>query len=197
MISHPHFSVKPVLVGDRALLRNVCVDDVPRFGLLFTDPNARKLTGDHDSMDVADQLRLYSFAASDSNQLRLAVVDKATDEYCGEIALKNLDRHNRSCWLRIALLDGAVNRGLGSESIRLVLDHAFSVVGLRRVSIEVYDFNHRARHVYERLGFVHEGTLRDAMTWDGIWYSSHIMSVLADEWLANSQVRVNVSKNHG
>lgn len=182
MTSHPHFSVKPVLVGDRTLLRNVCVDDVPKFGLLVTDPNARKLTGDHDSMGVEDQLRLYSFAASDDSQLRLAVVDKATDEYCGEIALKNLDRHNRSCWMRIALLDGAVNRGLGSESIRLVLDHAFSVVGLRRVSIEVYDFNHRARHVYERIGFVHEGTMRDVMQWDGIWYSSHLMSILADEW---------------
>ena len=33
--------------------------------------------------------------------------------------------------------------------------------------LEVYDFNPRARHVYEKAGFVHEGTKRDALQWDG------------------------------
>ena len=40
----------------------------------------------------------------------------------------------------------------------------------------------RARHVYERAGFVHEGTLRDALLIDGTWVDAHVMGILADEW---------------
>lgn len=47
---------------------------------------------------------------------------------------------------------------------------------------EVYAFNPRARHVYEQAGFVHEGTLRDALLIDGTWVDAHVMGILADEW---------------
>ena len=39
------------------------------------------------------------------------------------------------------------------------MSHAFGV-GLHRVELDVYAFNTRARHVYEKLGFVLEGTKR-------------------------------------
>jgi RimJ/RimL family protein N-acetyltransferase len=68
-------------------------------------------------------------------------------------------------------------RGLGSQATRLILDHAFAI-GLHRVSLEVYAFNPRARHVYETAGFVYEGTRRDALLWDGEWTDAVVMSVL-------------------
>jgi hypothetical protein len=43
-------------------------------------------------------------------------------------------------------------------------------------------FNQRARRVYEKVGFVLEGTLRDALQFDGQWVDSHLMSILAHEW---------------
>ena len=63
-----------------------------------------------------------------------------------------------------------------------MLAHAFETVGLNRVSLEVYAFNPRARRAYERLGFVHEGTLRQALLWDGAWVDAEVMSILASEW---------------
>jgi RimJ/RimL family protein N-acetyltransferase len=63
--------------------------------------------------------------------------------------------------------------------------HAFDVVGVHRVELEVYTFNPRARHVYEKIGFVHEGTKREALYWDGQWIDAHTMAVLAYEWAAH------------
>ena len=98
------------------------------------------------------------------------------------MALSDLDVHNRSCSFRIALVGPrAFGRGYGTEATRLVLDHAFGTAGLHRVELEVYATNPRARHVYERAGFVHEGTKRGALKWDGEWVDAHILAILATD----------------
>jgi RimJ/RimL family protein N-acetyltransferase len=85
---------------------------------------------------------------------------------------------NRSCSFRI-LLQGPrfFGRGLGTEATRLALDYAFGL-GVHRVELEVYDFNPRARRVYEKAGFRHEGTKREALLWDGSWVDAHVMAIL-------------------
>ena len=75
-------------------------------------------------------------------------------------------------------------RGLGTEATRLVLRHAFAAEALNRVELEVYAFNPRARHVYEKAGFVHEGTMRQALRFDDGWVDAHLMAVLAADWTA-------------
>jgi hypothetical protein len=64
------------------------------------------------------------------------------------------------------------------------LAHAFEVVGVHRVELQVYAFNPRARHVYDKIGFSYEGTRRQALCWDGQWIDSHVMAILASEWQA-------------
>ena len=64
----------------------------------------------------------------------------------------------------------------------LIIDYAFEAAGVHRVELQVYDFNPRARHVYEKIGFALEGTRRDALRWDGEWVDCHIMGLLARDW---------------
>lgn len=53
-------------------------------------------------------------------------------------------------------------------------------MGLHRLSLEVYDINPRARRAYEKAGFVHECTGRDALLLDDRWYDVHYMSAIGD-----------------
>jgi RimJ/RimL family protein N-acetyltransferase len=118
--------------------------------------------------------------------LDLAIVERATGECVGEVVLNNLDAPNYVCSFRILLFHRRfLGRGLGTEAIRMILNHAFEAVGVHRVELEVYAFNPRARHVYEKIGFVHEGTKRDALCWNGEWIDAHTMAVLAHEWAAH------------
>ena len=102
------------------------------------------------------------------------------------MVLQDLDAGNWSCSVRIALVGHrACGRGLGTEAMRLILGHAFETVGLHRVWLEVYAFNPRARHVYEKVGFVHEGVQRQALHWEGAWVDCHLMAMLTSEWSAH------------
>jgi RimJ/RimL family protein N-acetyltransferase len=69
-------------------------------------------------------------------------------------------------------------RGLGTEATRLIVGYGFDQLGLHRIELEVYAFNPRARRAYEKVGFVAEGVLRDALWWDGEWVDAVVMSML-------------------
>lgn len=47
-------------------------------------------------------------------------------------------------------------RGHGTEALRLVKDAAFGEFGAHRLWLDVYDFNDRARSIYDAEGFVAE-----------------------------------------
>jgi RimJ/RimL family protein N-acetyltransferase len=64
----------------------------------------------------------------------------------------------------------------------LVVGYGFEELGLHRISLEVYSFNPRARHVYDKVGFVAEGVLRDALRWGDGWVDATLMSILAPDW---------------
>jgi len=178
---------KPTLVGERVVLRPVTADDVDGLLELVTDEEVGRLTGSSPRDEPPGREALaewYRTRGGHGDRLDLAIIDKATGEYVGESVLNEFDASNLSCSFRIALIGPrAFGRGFGTEATRLILAHAFEVVGLHRLSLEVFNFNPRARRVYEKVGFVHEGTRRDALRWGDAWVDAHDMAILAPEWM--------------
>ena len=68
--------------------------------------------------------------------------------------------------------------GYGTEATSLLVNHVFLTTPVHRIGLEVYPFNPRAQHVYEKVGFRQEGVMRDALLWDGERVDSVLMSVL-------------------
>jgi RimJ/RimL family protein N-acetyltransferase len=55
-------------------------------------------------------------------------------------------------------------RGIGTAAVEFVIDWAFRERHAHRIHLDVVAANGRARRLYERAGFVHEGTLRDGFS---------------------------------
>jgi RimJ/RimL family protein N-acetyltransferase len=172
---------KPTLTGERVLLRPVCAADAAGFAAVGAE--ALRLTGTHRTHSIDVLEAWFASRGEQRDRLDLAIIERETGELVGEVVLMDFDAGNRSSAFRIALLhSGVFNRGLGTEATRLVLAHAFDTVGLHRVELEVFAHNPRARHVYEKVGFVYEGTKREALGWDAAWIDVHVMAMLAHEW---------------
>ncbi|GAA2739199.1 GNAT family protein [Pedococcus aerophilus] len=183
------FAQKPILTGEKVVLRPFEDGDLAALAEAVGDPEVGRLTGSfHSSADAAeppdpDVLRdWYSTRNQQTDRLDLAVVDRATGRCVGEVVLNEWEQDDASANFRILLGPPGRDRGLGTEATRLVLAHAFDRLGLHRVSLEVFSFNPRARRAYEKVGFVVEGTRRDALRFDGRWVDSVLMAVLEDEW---------------
>ncbi|WP_240322708.1 GNAT family N-acetyltransferase [Austwickia chelonae] len=90
------------------------------------------------------------------------MIDNTTGHLVGEVVLNEWDEDNESCGFRTLIGAAGRGRGLGTEATRLVVEHGLTTMGMHRITPEVYDFNPRARHVYEKIGFVYEGAGREA-----------------------------------
>lgn len=186
----PDWATKPTLVGDLVTLRPFVPGDAEAMQGCF-DEDALRLTGSaHSTAEAQAEAEVtepdertrawYATRNGQDDRLDLAIQD-ASGDCVGEVVLNEWEPGNRACNLRILLGPQGRDRGLGTEAVRLMLCHAFHVLGLHRVGLEYYAFNPRAARAYEKAGFVVEGRRREALLFDGEWVDALMMSVLADE----------------
>jgi RimJ/RimL family protein N-acetyltransferase len=176
------FTRKPALAGDLVTLRPARRSDAAVLHGYLDDREVSRLTGAGQPAWTVQQLEdVYDRWSTADDRIVWVIIDNSTGNVVGESVLNDLDCHSRWCNFRI-WISAARDRGLGTEATRLTLRHAFEEQGLNRVELQVYDFNPRARHVYEKVGFVLEGTKRQALLFDGTWVDAHDMAILAEEW---------------
>lgn len=153
------FADKPTLVGDGVTLRPFVADDLAALHAAMRDPEVLRHTGGAPPPEVPDErMRAwYATRGEQTDRLDLALVDHRSGACVGEVVLNEVDEAGRTANFRCFIGPGGRDRGLGSEAIRLLLDHAWATLPLDIVTLEVHATNPRARHVYERAGFVETG----------------------------------------
>ncbi|MBI4220332.1 MAG: GNAT family N-acetyltransferase, partial [Chloroflexi bacterium] len=64
------------------------------------------------------------------------------------------------------------HRGYGTATTLALLEHIFSKLNLYRAWVDVPEYNTHAREMFEHVGFVHEGTLRQSRPHQGARFNS-------------------------
>lgn len=101
----------------------------------------------------------------------------------GLAQLHSIDWVQRSAMLGVYIGEpGDRGAGLGQAAVSLILDYAFNGLDLHRVGLEVLAANAPARRLYERLGFVREGALREAYQRGGQREDVELYALLRREW---------------
>ncbi|UOR14026.1 GNAT family N-acetyltransferase [Halobacillus amylolyticus] len=132
-----------------------------------------------------EQLQDY---VTDSNtehasQFIYCVINKRTDTIVGHIALRNIDRTNKSARIgKVIVGDQTRGKGMGTTMMKEVLKIAFDELKLHKVSLGVFDFNEPAIRCYEKAGFKKDGLLRDHRKMNNEYWSLYEMSILDSEW---------------
>ncbi len=132
-----------------------------------------------------DEAWFDSYLRSRSNTVRSVVVD--TDDPStplGLATLASIDWVRRTSVFHIQVAPEARGKGVGAFALENMLSHAFRDLGLNRVGLDVLETNTRARHLYEKAGFVFEGKKRQAAFKDGAFIDVVEMGLLRGEWEA-------------
>ncbi|MBD3234798.1 MAG: GNAT family N-acetyltransferase [candidate division Zixibacteria bacterium] len=78
--------------------------------------------------------------------------------------------------------DGYLNRGIGTEALKLWIDYLFANSSIHRIALDTWSFNKRMIHVADKLGFVFEGKERELINWRGKWADLLHFGMLRNEW---------------
>jgi RimJ/RimL family protein N-acetyltransferase len=79
----------------------------------------------------------------------------------GIISLKNIDLYNKNANLGYWIGELYWGNGIASESVALVITHAFSVLGLEEVYAYVYSENKASMRVLEKNGMTKKGEVNE------------------------------------
>lgn len=110
-----------------------------------------------------------------------------TGEHIGWVDLKNIDRLNQHAELGIAIGEnGYWGKGYGIAAMHEMLKYGFNELSLNKIWLRVEIDNNKAISSYKNAGYVEEGILRQDRLRGGMFVDRLRMSVIKDEYFANS-----------
>ena len=132
---------------------------------------------DFKSSTMESVVRFIDESYNDESQ-NFALVDE-NDEYLGTISLKNISCKNQNAEYSIVTRKKAHGTGAAMQATRELLKYAFEELGLHKVYLNVLEENVRAQKLYEKCGFVYEGTSPDAVRINGVYKTLKWYGIIA------------------
>ena len=179
---------KPHIEGEKVILRPYQEEDFPFLEECLQDPEVLKLTGSGSDFDRENIRHWYKTRNEQTDRLDLMIVDRTEGNLVGEAVVNLYDEKKHSMNFRILIGPRGRNRGLGTEATQLTIDYLFTNTTLNELTLGVFDFNPRAKHVYEKVGFVVESVDEKDLVFEGEWIDSINMKLTREEWLNSRSV---------
>jgi RimJ/RimL family protein N-acetyltransferase len=122
----------------------------------------------------------HQITGTPKNLLKGIMVDDRLVGYC---IVEDVDEHNGKCQVGIIIGDTASwGKGVGRTVAQELLKYCFAELHLHRVIAVVAKGNARSEALFRGVGFVHEGTLREATVIDGRHTDLLCYSMLKQEY---------------
>ncbi|WP_261133538.1 GNAT family N-acetyltransferase [Bacillus sp. Marseille-Q3570] len=181
-------SNKPIITGEKTILRPFKMDeDFPNLEECLNDPVVLKYTGSSPGYDKEEVYNWYHTRNAQKDRMDLAIIDKISNTLVGEVVVNLYDEKNQSMNFRILIGPLGRNRGLGTEATQLVVDYVFENTNLNQLTLSVFEFNSRAKKLYEKVGFIVDSIDKDELEFEGELIDSINMKLTREDWINNKK----------
>lgn len=163
-----------LITGRRLKLRRANITDVGYIMALQYSPENLKFIVPFD-----ENYHRAIINSDGSEKLDVIIEELDTGIAAGYFMLRKLDT---PCAEFTHVIIGRKGLGYGREALDLLLDWTFREKNFHRAWIDCKDYNEIALHLYERVGFVREGLLREYLFADGAWENLVVLGMLKSEY---------------
>lgn len=113
---------------------------------------------------------IYDRHIHDQSERRFIV--QSGEEKLGLVELVEIDYIHRRAEFQIIIAPQHQGHGYASTATRLAMDYGFNVLNLHKLYLIVDVENHKAVHIYQKLGFQIEGELVDEFFVNGAYHNA-------------------------
>src|SRR4051794_38006366 len=170
------------IVGERVALGPLVREHIPLFARWGNDfAVARTFGGIPRARTIEAVTARYD--AGNGNDYEFTVYERATWRPVGRTYLCDVDWRGRTAGFGIVIGEAdARGRGYGTEATRLMLDYAFTALGLHSVMLTTDSFNLAGQAAYRKAGFKECGRRRQCSFLGGQLLDVVYMDCLASEF---------------
>jgi RimJ/RimL family protein N-acetyltransferase len=180
-------TARPILniTGERVALGPVLDAHLDPLGAWDNDYVVARNLGTPPRPQRPEQVRAFwvDTMLADCSNVIFALYEVASWRFIGIAGLLHVDQVNRSAEL-LVLIGPSESRGkgFGTEATRLVVDHAFTALGLHTVRLDVFEYNAAGIRAYEKAGFKVSGRWRANKFMGGRLWDTILMDIVSDEF---------------
>jgi diamine N-acetyltransferase len=170
-----------MIYGERIVLRAIERDDLPHYVQWLNDPAVLQYFGYILPLSSAEEEKWYDDMLRDPSVRNFAI--EFEGQHVGGAGFSRIDGRNAGAEAGLFIgLPQMWDQGLGYDALHTLLRFGFEQMNLNRIYLRVFADNGRAVHLYEKLGFQHEGRWRQAEFRHGRYHDMLWMSLLREEW---------------
>ena len=169
--------------GQRVGLGALRQDLIPTYLKWRSDLEVLRGTGESAQIPTVEAIQAwYEQATSPGNRdVHFTIYDLDDLAPVGTAVLVRVDQHAGTAEFGLTIGERR-NQGLGTEATRLVLDWAFTVMGLHNILLVTFSWNLPAIRAYSKAGFREIGRRRGAVVTYGQRHDQVLMDAVADEF---------------
>lgn len=170
-----------MLRGEQIFLGPLVPDDAMVMFRWANDKQLSKLNNAFRPIDLMNHQTYFEGIGRDQSKVMFAIRRAAGAKFVGYVQVTNIHPVFRSADLGIMIgEDEDRGNGYGQEALSLMRDFCWNDLNLSRLTLFVFANNSCAIHVYGKVGFEREGTLRKAWFIDGEYIDIDIMAIVRD-----------------
>lgn len=185
-MSEPESYERPILniVGEKVALGPLRRDQIPLHARWTNDFFVQRTYGDPPLPRTIERVTAwFEGAATARDAIWFMIYEVGRWRPIGRTDLFEIDERHRTCTFGLMIGEAdARGKGYGTETCRLMLDYAFTALGMHNVRLDVDEFNLAGRRAYERAGFKEIGRRREATLMAGRRWDLISMDCLASEF---------------
>lgn len=172
-----------MIAGEHIILRAFEREDAERCYRWMNDPNIVRTLKSRYPIAFQNEMEWLDRAMHASASERHFAIERRDDRtHIGNASIHDIEWVSRTAAFGLFIGEpSAWNRGFGSDAIGTLVRFAFEEMNLRKLRINVFDYNDRAKHVLESHGFVSEGRLQREFYREGAYHDILIFSIFRDE----------------
>ena len=176
-------STFPALESERVTLRQFADSDLENVFKGLSHPDIIKYYGISFNSMEATKEQMAWFADLEKNETGIwwAICSKEDGRFLGAGGLNNISKVNKKAEIGFWLMPENWGKGLMSEVMPLILNYAFTNIGLHRIEGFVETENVNCKKALAKLKFNWEGTMKDCEIKNGEFISLDIYSKLVDK----------------
>jgi diamine N-acetyltransferase len=171
------------IVGEQIALGPIRRDLLPVYQRWLNDFTARRNLGAAPGPMTLEAETAWYDGVTSAGETVFTIYERATWRPIGNCGLLDVNHRNRTA--EFGLLIGEVDargKGYGTEATRLMLDYAFTALGIHNLMLRVFAYNLAGIRTYQKAGFREFGRRREAVWMGGRLWDTVYMECLATEF---------------
>ncbi|OFI06000.1 putative ribosomal N-acetyltransferase YdaF [Clostridium acetireducens DSM 10703] len=137
-----------------------------------------------------DVLEMIEDVRKSTDKYIFAIRTIKNNKFIGVTGFENILWNNRNALIYIGIgNENYRGQGIGEEALYLTMEFGFEELNFNRIYLNVLEYNTKAISLYEKLGFIKEGTHREFIIRDGKKYDMYLYGILKHEWNNNKHIK--------